>query len=267
MGKILYGMTSPHPPLLVPQIGGGRIKDVEKTKKSLEQCCKKVRSLKPDTIIMITPHGETSLTTPHIYTGHVFEGDLSAFGASRVRISRKGDPELGLRILKESQAANILTAGIQESFLDHGIMVPLYYLNAAGVNVPILPIAISFSPLSELFKFGNIIKAAVQASGKNAVIVASADMSHRLTADAPSGYDPNGKIFDEKLVDLVSKNDVTGMIGFDRGLAEQAGQDALGSIAILLGAIDGSGFKSNVMSYEGPFGVGYMVAEFALENK
>ncbi|MBU1867500.1 MAG: AmmeMemoRadiSam system protein A, partial [Candidatus Margulisbacteria bacterium] len=92
------------------------------------------------------------------------------------------------------------------------------------------------------------------------VVIASADMSHRLTPDAPNGFSPRGKEFDDKLVSLVEKYDVNGIMNFDPSLAEEAGQDALWSIAVLLGALDGRPVKPELLSYEGPFGVGYMVA-------
>ena len=93
-----------------------------------------------------------------------------------------------------------------------------------------------------------------------------ADMSHRLTEDAPAGYSPQGKVFDEKLVGLVKNYDVEGIMNFDPDLAEEAGQDALWSIAILLGALEGKKVKPEVLSYEGPFGVGYMIAALEVEG-
>jgi aromatic ring-opening dioxygenase LigB subunit len=83
-----------------------------------------------------------------------------------------------------------------------------------------------------------------------------------LTPDAPNGYSPRGREFDERLVTLVKKYDVEGILKFDPQLAAEAAQDSLWSIAILLGALSGSPVKPEVLSYEGPFGVGYMTAVF-----
>ncbi|MCX5749957.1 MAG: AmmeMemoRadiSam system protein B [Candidatus Saganbacteria bacterium] len=266
MGKIVYGMISPHPPILVPQIGGQRIKDAEKTKKALEAASKKLKTLNPDTVIIITPHGEISQTTVHVYSSHIFEGDFGQFGASQVKVSCKGDTELGRRIVKEASATKIFCAEIAESYLDHGIMVPLHYIQSAGFKGRLLPVAISFSSLKELFEFGRIMQSAVKASGENVAIVASADMSHRLKKDSPNGYSEKGAVFDNKLVELVKNNDVNGILNFDPVLAEQAGQDALWSIAILLGALDGLRCRHELLSYEGPYGVGYMVAKYEVDQ-
>lgn len=261
-GKIVYGMISPHPPLLIPQIGGARIKDVEKTKRALENASKILMSFDPDTVVMITPHGEISRTTVHIYASRALEGDFSMFGLPNVKISCKGDSELANKIADGCRHENVFATAIPESFLDHGITVPLHFLISAGFKKKVLPVTISLVPLRELFEFGRFLAGCAESSGKKIAIVASADMSHRLTAEAPSGYNPKGRVFDEKLAGLVKKNDVKGVIEFDPILAEEAGQDALWSIAILLGALDGKGFKPEVLSYEGPFGVGYMVAKY-----
>ena len=128
-----------------------------------------------------------------------------------------------------------------------------------------MPIAIGFLPLRKLFEFGQALAKTTDRLGRKVCLLASADMSHRLTQDAPSGFSPRGKEFDEQLVKLVENYDVNGILNFDEELAEEAGQDALWSIAILLGALAGKIVKPEILSYEGPFGVGYMVA--ALEPR
>jgi AmmeMemoRadiSam system protein B len=144
--------------------------------------------------------------------------------------------------------------------------VPLYYPFAAGLRKAVLPVAIAFMPLSKLFQFGQSLAMTADRLGRKVLVIASADMSHRLTEDAPAGYSPQGKVFDEKLVGLVKNYDVEGIMNFDPDLAEEAGQDALWSIAILLGALDGKKVKPEVLSYEGPFGVGYMIAALEVEE-
>lgn len=253
MGKIVYGMISPHPPLLIPEIGGGRIKEVEKTDASLKTAAKSLVGAAPDTTIIITPHGHVSQNTVRVYAAETFAGDFSMFGMPSAGMSCAGDIELAVKVTEHCLQKGLRTESIQEPVLDHGIMVPLYYMQKAGYGGRVVPIAIVLAPLSELFEFGSAAAEAVRSSGKKVAVVASADMSHRL---------PKGSVFDSALVDMVKKNDVKGLLSFDGQLAEEAGQDALWSIAMLMGMIDASGFKPEVLSYEGPFGVGYMVADF-----
>jgi len=261
MGEIVFGSIMPHPPILVPDIGRGQIKEAARSKKALESISRRIKGKNFDTLIVITPHGEVGRASVPVYIGHVFEGSFSAFGMAKPIFNFKGDPELGLSIVKDSE----LASSCPETLLDHGLLVPLYYPQAAGVKNAILPIGIGFMPLPKLFEFGKSLAETVKKSNKKVAIIASADMSHRLTPDAPAGYSPRGKVFDEKLVKLVENYDVKGILEFDPALAEEAGQDALWSISILLGALDGLKIKPEVISYEGPFGVGYMVAAFETE--
>lgn len=259
--SLVFGAIMPHPPIVVPAIGKERLKEAEKTKKALEEIARRVRNLEIDTIVVITPHGAVGQASVPVYTGHVFEGNFGQFGQPKPSFAYKGDPQLGLAVVKDTH----LATACPETILDHGILVPLYYPTAAGVKKPVLPIAVAFMPLSKLFEFGRSLSKTIDRLGRKVLLIASADMSHRLTQDAPSGFLPRGKEFDEKLVELVKNYDVNGILKFDPDLAEEAGQDALWSIAILLGALDGKNVKPEVLSYEGPFGVGYMVAAFDLQ--
>ena len=77
---------------------------------------------------------------------------------------------------------------------------------------------------------------------------------------------PKGKVFDEKLVKAVSCGDATMLLKLDTELIERAGECGLRSIIILLGAFDGLKVQPEVLSYEGPFGVGYMVASLEVKG-
>ncbi|MCX5750325.1 MAG: class III extradiol dioxygenase subunit B-like domain-containing protein [Candidatus Saganbacteria bacterium] len=264
--NIKFAAIMPHPPILVPQIGGKRLKEAEKSKNALEKVAKQLKSLEKeiDVLIIITPHGDVSTVSVPIYASHVYEGNFSQFGMPKPVFSFKGDPALAREIAKEAEKNGINSSLIMETILDHGILVPLYYPYSVGFKKPLVPIAISFMRLTDLYAFGKAMAKGVENSGKRVAIIASADMSHRLTPGAPSGFSPKGKEFDEKLVELVKANDVEGILNFDPVLAEEAGQDSLWSIAILLGALEGYGAVPEVLSYEGPFGVGYMVANYQL---
>lgn len=254
--SIVFGAIMPHPPIVVPPIGKERLKEADKTKQALEELSRRIKNCACDTIVVVTPHGDVGQASIPVYTGHVFEGNFGAFGMAKPNFTFKGDPQLGLAVVKDTH----LATASPETILDHGVLVPLYYPTAAGVKKPVLPIAVAFMPLSKLYEFGQSLAKTAERLGRKVCLIASADMSHRLTPGAPSGFSPKGKEFDERLVELVKNYDVSGILKFDPALADEAGQDSLWSIAILLGALDGQKVKSELLSYEGPFGVGYMVA-------
>ncbi len=263
---IVYGAIMPHPPVIIPVVGGARIKEVAKTKKALEEAGKRLKEKDIDVVIIITPHGNVSQVAVPVYVSPVFEGNFGYFGADKPNFSFKGDPALANEIIKEARKQNIEVSHIGETFLDHGVLVPLYYPAIEGFKKPIVPVALALLPFTELFSFGEVIRTASDNLNKKVAVIASGDMSHRLTLDAPAGYRPEGKKFDEEIVRLVKENNVDGIMNLDPNLIEAAGECGLRSIIILMGALKGLNVETEVLSYEGPFGVGYMVATFDVKQ-
>jgi len=260
-----FASISPHPPIIIPTIGQENLSQVQSTIKALEKVAQNSEKVKPDTIIIISPHGPVDMDSFVIQNAQEFSGDFSQFGDLETKMSFSCDQELAKAVCKEAQKQNIPTSLLSESTLDHGCLVPLYYLTKNLPNVKLVPMAFSYLDYETHFKFGKIINETIeQCSNKTVGIIASGDLSHRLTPDAPAGYSSRGKEFDKKLVELLKKGDVKGILNMDPNLVEEAGECGLRSIIILLGVLDGLEYKPQILSYEGPFGVGYLVAEFNL---
>jgi len=129
-----------------------------------------------------------------------------------------------------------------------------------------VPLTFCCLPLSTHFAFGQAISRAATETGKRVALIASGDLSHRLLPSAPAGYDPQGKVFDETLVDALSRLDTHAVLNLDEDLIEHVGECGLRSIVILLGALQGLSVTPHILSYEGPFGVGYLVASFDIKE-
>ena len=71
-----------------------------------------------------------------------------------------------------------------------------------------------------------------------------------------------GEVFDKKLIDILSKEDLEELFYIDKNLIKEAGECGLRSLYILAGAINTSKIDSELFSYEGPFGIGYGVFQF-----
>ncbi|GAI04633.1 unnamed protein product, partial [marine sediment metagenome] len=173
---------------------------------------------------------------------------------------------------KECQKEKIPLRLTNSKELDHGVLVPLYYLAKEHPNFKVIPIAYSYLDTEAHFRFGQILhkttdrglSSITESQDKKIAIVASGDLSHHLTSEAPAGYSPRGKEFDEKLVELLKKKDTREILKIDSGLIEEAGECGYRSIIILLGALNDLDWQPEILSYEGPFGVGYLVANFKL---
>ena len=102
---------------------------------------------------------------------------------------------------------------------------------------------------------------------KNTVIIASGDLSHRLTEDGPYEYSPQGAKFDKELIENLENGNVVNIFNMDKCMIEEAGECGLRSLYILLGAMEGNSIQGELLSYEGPFGVGYGVMKFKQESE
>jgi MEMO1 family protein len=253
---------APHPPIILPEIGRGELKKVKMTVDGMKELAGRVRDAASELLIMITPHGEVSHQAPVILTAEKLRGDFARFGFPYLQLNFETDRKL-LEILKEESSSETLQplfVGDKRIALDHGAMVPLYYLAEAGVKAAGLHLTFGFNSYRELYNFGRVLRRAVDRRGVSTAVIASGDLSHRLIPGAPAGYSPRGEEFDLLLVDLIRHGQIEEILNIDQNLVEEAGECGLRSFVIALGMLDGQSFASDIISYEGPFGVGYLVA-------
>jgi MEMO1 family protein len=266
--SLVFGAICPHPPILIPKIGQENLGKVQKTIQALLDLEKKLVTTKPDVILIISPHGPVALDKFNILGQENLAGNFSQFGDQQTEMSFRNDLELVRSIQKEAQNINLPLEMVRISSLDHGMLVPLFYLTSGRLdNLPIVGMGFCHLPYNIHFKFGKLIQNVVQKTKKRIAFIASGDLSHRLTADAPAGYSPMGQKFDNQLIKLLKENKAEEILKIDPSLVDQAGECGLRSIIVLLGALDGLSYKPEILSYEGPFGVGYLVANFKINSK
>lgn len=273
--SIVIGGIAPHPPLIIPDIGRGELQAVEQTVNAMKNFAKQMAAAAPETFVIITPHGAMFRDALSFVAEDELYGDFLKFGAPQVKLRAKNDTELLEAIIKCAEDENIEIVKLSgkgsgtfgdESALDHGTTVPLFYLQEAGTGGNLISITYGLLPAEDLFSFGKALSRAVEKLGRRTAVIASGDLSHRLTRDAPAGYHPRGKEFDEKLTEYVSEYQVEEILKMDEDLVASAGECGLRSIIVLLGSLSDKGFKPEVLSYEGPFGVGYLVSLFKQEE-
>ncbi|MDI6617173.1 MAG: AmmeMemoRadiSam system protein A [Clostridiales bacterium] len=277
MGKLLKTYLMPHPPIMVHEVGRGEEGEIISTVNSAGKVAEEIGKLRPDVIIiLVPPHGPSFYDAMSINTGEYIKGNLGRFGAYNLRYDYKIDSDIVSKIIGKSAENHIPTASVDEDTpkryripyeLDHGSMVPLYFVNQKYRNYKLVHITYGLLSNEELYEFGRIVREAVEECGENAVYIASGDLSHRLTHDAPAGFSPRGHEFDEKIVEYLRQMDVDAIMNMDADLTESAGECGYRSIITAMGTLDGYDVKSHVYSYEGPFGVGYCIAGFDMLNR
>ncbi|MBI2913941.1 MAG: AmmeMemoRadiSam system protein A [Chloroflexi bacterium] len=262
MTAIKFAGVSPHPPIIVHEIGRGRERETQRTIDALEQLAAEMAAHRPETLVLMATHGPLNPGAFFLLNAASTEGDFARWGAPQVRLQFQGDPETAAAIEGEAAAAGLPldVADRWDSGLDWSCTVPLYYLRCGLQDARLVAMNIAFLSPQQHFQFGRAVRRAVDRIGRRAVIIASADLSHRLSNDGPYGYDPAGPEFDRRIQEALANWDVDAILGMELAFREAAGDDAIPSLSFLMGALDGLPVQPRILSYEGPFGVGYMVA-------
>ncbi len=261
----------PHPPILLPAVGKGEEQKINKTSMSLQTLGKEIAQKAPDTIVLVTPHGTMFQDAIALSYEDEIDGDLKKFGVPHLSMKLEIDKILTHKIYELANKEDIPVVLATDSllreyktslFLDHGAMVPLYFINAYYKTYKLVHITYTSLSDIELYRFGMVIQKAASMLNEKAVLIASGDLSHKLKEEGPYGYSPSGEKFDTEFLHHLGEGDVTGVFGMDKETVCNAGECGRCSIAILLGALEGRKFKGEVLSYEGTFGVGYGVMKF-----
>lgn len=263
--------VAPHPPIVVPEVGGPEVARVDATLTSMRALGRRAAVLAPETIVFLSPHSPLARFQMGVSLASSFHGSLAFFRAPQVRLQAAGDQELARTILDEAAAHGVpvtATAAPGEVVdLDHGAMVPLHFLTEElGQPYRLVSLSFSYLDLDEHVRFGRVVGKVLTASPRRTLYLASSDLSHRLIRGAPAGYDPRGAEFDRAVADTFAAGDWEGLLNIEAGTVEAAGECGYRSLAVLSGVVEalrGAGMRTQnrLLSYEGPFGVGYLVGE------
>ena len=261
---ILAGFMVPHPPMIVPAVGRGSEKQIEKTTKAYEQAADEIAALKPDTIIITSPHSIMYSDYFHISPGRKARGDFGRFRAAQVSFEEEYDSELVAAISdiarREGFPAGVM--GERDKQLDHGTMVPLYFIRRKYQGGKIVRIGLSGLPLTEHYRLGQMIRKAVEELGRRAVFVASGDLSHKLQDYGPYGFSKEGPEYDARIMDVCSRASFGELFDFDETFCDRAAECGHRSFVIMAGAFDGLSVKATQLSHEDVTGVGYGICTF-----
>lgn len=209
MSNIVFAAISPHPPILLPDVGSEEDrKKVEKTIKALGVLEEKFKEANPDQIIISSPHPDWGFNVPLYFIARSFQGKIKHF------------------------------------------LTEMFYLE---------------QPIFCFEKGKEYYQMQIANCKMRIGLIASGDLSHCLKTDGPYGFHSDGPEFDKNLIELLEKKDVKGILKLEDDFPN-AGECGLRSFLFLLGILEASkiNWQPEILSYEGPFGVGYLVANFKL---
>ena len=252
----------PHPPIMVPEIGGKETKKIQQTMDAVRKSMKLIMETDPETVVVMSPHNLCLPSGPAIFIKENLAGDLMYFGHPEVSMEFSVDQELAEAVMKEAEpviplfrmdeaAAKKFGRKIE---IDWGMFVPMYFLKKAAFKGNVLLFSPCFTNYDMNKVLGEIVTNCAEKLGRRIAIVASGDLSHRLTKDSP-----NGIVFDRGVMKALEGKTMEPLLTMTDDFIERIGMCGLPSVYFLFGALSGKEWSIPVLSHEGPFGVGYGV--------
>ncbi len=259
--KLLGSVIVPHPPLIIPDVGRGGEKQIEKTIESYNKIADFIAELKPETIIISSPHAPYFSDGYYISSGEKVSGDFRNFGAKNISFEQEIDNELVNCIEKNAKEDNVLV-GLMNEILDHGTMVPLYFINKKYTDYKLIVIGLSDLSLIDHYKMGMIIKKSIEELNRKVVYVASGDLSHKLQVYGPYGFDEDGPIYDKQIMEDSKDANFYNYLEYKEPFLDKVAQCGHRSFVMMAGALDGLDVDTKFYSHEDVTGVGYGILSY-----
>jgi aromatic ring-opening dioxygenase LigB subunit len=276
MEQITIHALMPHPTMMIPEIGKDEFDKIKDTVVAVEEAARIIKGQNPQTIIVVTPHGPVFEDSASISIHPRLKGNFGAFGAPDIMLGFETDGLLVRHILRQTDRLGINLNSLTDDMaknhrlsleLDHGALVPLYYLSKAGFKGQLIHISVGMLSYEEMYTFGKAVQIAVGMAGKRVSVIASGDLSHSLTSDGSVSDPLHGREFDTQVLQAVKELNVKALLTMNEDLIKTNSECGLRSIFFLMGVVGGTDATAELLSYEAPLGVGYGVAVVTVKNK
>ena len=261
---VVAGFMVPHPPLIVPSVGRGGEAQIEETTASYDRVAQMIADIQPETIVISSPHTVLYADYFHISPGAHASGSFASFGAPESKFDVDYDERLIAQIVvgagAESLDAGIL--GERDASLDHGTMVPLYFINKYYTDYKLVRIGLSGFSLATHYRMGQTIAKAADELDRKVVYVASGDLSHKLKEDGSYGFDPSGPVYDDRIMDVMGRGAFDELMDFDETLLNSCAECGHRSFVMMAGSLDGKKLDIQRLSHQDVTGVGYGICTY-----
>ncbi|KAH3760898.1 hypothetical protein Pelo_7300 [Pelomyxa schiedti] len=249
-----------------------------------------ILSMKPDVIVLDTPHGVANdnnfafYLNSHGYGSAATEGGYAEYCMSVPLDSTTAQQLLDSLYSLKLNVSGMTAFGSDSSFPLHaGEIIPLWFERVevidASAGLPTTPcgVVVISQPtrrltdpvgmIPELLTLGNSLYDSLRASPLRVVVIISGDLAHTHDATGPYGYSPTAEPFDEACGQWVEKQDRDQLLDVAAGLVEEALCCGFTGFCILQGMLDkslslGEQWDSHLFANGAPSYYGMMVGSF-----
>ena len=266
---IVKAIMVPHPPIALHEVGRGEEAGMQATLDGFKEASRQIAQAHPDTVIVLSPHALMYRDWFNVSGGKEAYGDMGSFQAGEVAFEKEYDEEF-THALTERLYGTGFPGGTEydrEKNLDHGTMVPLYFLDKQYTDYRLVRIGLSGLPLAMHYELGMYIAETAEKLGSRAAVIGSGDLAHCQKEDGPYGYRPEGPAYDERIMETMGSGSFGELFSYAPDFLEKAMECGHRSFAIMAGILDGLAVQPQVLSHEAPFGVGYGIVTYDVLGK
>jgi aromatic ring-opening dioxygenase LigB subunit len=248
---LIFACVVPHAGVALPELASDPAVGA-KSRATMAAIGAELAALRPETVVILTPHGVTIHGAIGVAITAQAAGSLGLGGA----VELLGDQELAFALADGGIAAGLPVLpywfGDGTLPLDWSTIVPLRYLGAGFRPRPRLVVVgpSASVPGPQLVAFGRALRAALDASPRRVALVASVDQAHTHTEDGPYGYDSAAAVFDAMLQEMFEEGRLDRLLELDEGLVAAAMPDSVQSLLVLHGALGEQSAGCTLRAYE-----------------
>ncbi len=267
--SVVGAIMVPHPPILLPEVGRGEEKKIAESDRAYRRAAAFAAALRPETIVLSSPHAVMYADWFHISPGGSAGGDMGQFRAPQVRFRVDYDEAFTEKLsrLAEREGFPAGTLGERSAALDHGTMIPLYYIRPLYADFRLVRVGLSGLPLADHYRLGQMIARTADELDRRVLFVGSGDLSHRLLEEGPYGFAPEGPAYDGRIMDVMGRAAFDELLDFDESFCDRAAECGHRSFCMMAGALDGRSLETEKLSHEGTFGVGYGICTYRVTGE
>ncbi|MDO5109938.1 MAG: AmmeMemoRadiSam system protein A [Erysipelotrichaceae bacterium] len=261
---IVKAVMVPHPPIALAEVGRGEEVKISATLNAFKTAMKEIADSHPDTVIVLSPHAVMYRDWFNVSSGKKASGSMARFHAGSVKFEKEYDTEL-TALLDRMFEQDGFSAGMEydrDKSLDHGTMVPLYFLDQFTKDYKLVRIGLSGLSLPMHYRLGQYIKAASDQLGRRIAVIGSGDLAHCQKEDGPYGFKPEGPAYDERIMKDMGNADFKALFSYSPAFLDACMECGHRSFVIMAGILDGIRVTPHVLSHEATFGVGYGIITY-----
>ena len=277
---IVFACIAPHGGMIVPELAGGDLAQAATTRAAMEDLGRRMAAARPETIVVITPHGVRvnglmCVSVTERAFGELNDDDETPQGHIQLDLAVDRDLAYEIAVQATDQDIPVGLVGYGSSSgeanclpLDWGALIPLWFIGGRAVPAPPIVVVTPSRQLAleQLRAFGRSIGEAAARAGKRVGLIASSDLGHAHQPNGPYGYDPASARFDKLVVEAVRAENLAGLMALDERFIEAAKPDGLWQIVMLQGALDHTPMRGALLSYQVPTYFGMLCAAYEPAN-